>query len=112
MVTGCNRGIGLELVKRFVAEGCNNIFACSRSMSAELEELAKHESVHHIELEITKPDEVEAAYEKVQGVLGKSNNPVPRLSFATRFDTKLQEKSFEKQNSAKAVLFTMYVSTV
>ena len=70
MVTGCNRGIGLELVKRFVAEGCNNIFACSRSMSAELEELAKHESVHHIELEITKPEAVAAAYEKVHSFLG------------------------------------------
>ena len=41
----------------------------------------------------------------------KSNSPVPRLSFAHRFDTKLREMSFEKQNSAKAVLFTMYVST-
>ena len=40
------------------------------------------------------------------------NSPVPRLSFATRFDTKLREKSFEKQYSAKAVLFTMYVPTV
>ena len=39
------------------------------------------------------------------------NSPVPRLSFAHRFDTKLREMSFEKQNSAKAVLFTMYVST-
>ena len=38
------------------------------------------------------------------------NSPVPRLSFAHRFDTKLREMSFEKQNSAKAVLFTMYVS--
>ena len=38
-------------------------------------------------------------------------SPVPRLSFAHRFDTKLREMSFEKQNSAKAVLFTMYVST-
>ena len=37
------------------------------------------------------------------------NSPVPRLSFATRFDTKLREKSFEKQYSAKAVLFTMYI---
>ena len=42
----------------------------------------------------------------------KTNSPVPRLSIATRFDTKLREKSFEKQNSAKAVLFMMYVSTV
>ena len=41
----------------------------------------------------------------------RSNSPVPRLSFAHRFDTKLREMSFEKQNSAKAVLFTMYVST-
>ena len=39
------------------------------------------------------------------------NSPVPRLSFAHRFDTKLRVMSFEKQNSAKAVLFTMYVST-
>ena len=39
------------------------------------------------------------------------NSPVPRLSFAHRFDTKLREMSFEKENSAKAVLFTMYVST-
>ena len=38
-------------------------------------------------------------------------SPVPRLSFAHRFDTKLREMSFEKQNSTKAVLFTMYVST-
>ena len=39
-------------------------------MSAELEELAKHESVHHIELEITKPEAVAAAYEKVHSFLG------------------------------------------
>ena len=45
-------------------------------------------------------------------ILEPSNSPVPRLSFATRFDTKLREKSFEKQYSAKAVLFTMYVPTV
>ena len=42
---------------------------------------------------------------------GGGYSPVPRLSFAHRFDTKLREMSFEKQNSAKAVLFTMYVST-
>ena len=33
------------------------------------------------------------------------NSPVPRPSFAHRFDTKLSEMSSEKQNSAKAVLF-------
>ena len=42
----------------------------------------------------------------------QSYSPVPRLSFATRFDTKLREKSFRKEYSAKAVLFTMYVPTV
>ena len=41
----------------------------------------------------------------------RGNSPVPRHSFAHIFDTKLREMSFEKQNSAKAVLFTMYVST-
>jgi len=72
MVTGCNRGIGLELIKRMVAEGCKNIFACSRSMSPELEELVlKIEAVHHVSLEITSPDAVEAAFKQVQGVLGE-----------------------------------------
>ena len=42
---------------------------------------------------------------------GPGYSPVPRHSFAHIFDTKLREMSFEKQNSAKAVLFTMYVST-
>jgi len=70
MVTGCNRGIGLELIKGMVAEGCKNIFACSRSMSPELEELVKNEAVHHVSLEITKPEAVERAFNQVQGVLG------------------------------------------
>ena len=35
-------------------------------------------------------------------------SPVPRLNFATRFDTKLREKQY----FAKAILFTMYVPTV
>ena len=38
--------------------------------------------------------------ESFKHLFGFSNSPVPRLSFATRFDTKLREKSFEKQNSA------------
>lgn len=70
LVTGCNRGIGLELVKRLVAEGCKNIFACSRSMSPELEELTKLDPVHHISLEITNAGAVEAAFTQVEGVLG------------------------------------------
>ena len=44
-------------------------------------------------------------------LLHMAYSPVPRLSFAHRFDTQLREMSFEKQNSAKAVLFTMYIST-
>lgn len=72
MVTGANRGIGLELVKRFVSlvQEDNVIIACSRSMSTELEEQIKHPKVHHFDMDISSQSSVDAAFEKVSSLLG------------------------------------------
>ena len=70
MVTGANRGIGLELVKRLALETEGTVIACSRSMSEELEELVKSPSVHHVSLEITSQESVDEAHEKISSILG------------------------------------------
>ena len=60
LVTGTNRGIGLELVRHFAKERRAGqdikIISCSRTISPELEELL--EDVYHFELELTRPADV------------------------------------------------------
>jgi len=70
MVTGANRGIGLELVKRLALETESTVIACSRSMSEELEELVKSPSVHHVSMDITSQESVDEAHEKILSILG------------------------------------------
>lgn len=71
MVTGANRGIGLELVTRMSSLDTEVVIACSRTMSAELEELVKvQENVHHFPLEITSQESVDAAFESISALLG------------------------------------------
>lgn len=71
MVTGANRGIGLELVKRLASlANANIVIACSRSMSKELEEVMQSPCVHHVDLDITSQESVDKAYEKVSTIVG------------------------------------------
>jgi len=74
MVTGANRGIGLELVKRLVSISSpdkeNVVIACSRTMSKELEELVQNPCVHHVNMDITSQESVDEAHEKVSTLLG------------------------------------------
>lgn len=76
LITGCNKGIGLEFVKFFVetnkkSGSCTKVFACSRRLSSELEELITDENVYHIDLDIVQPEKVEKAVSKVKGILGE-----------------------------------------
>ena len=77
LVTGANRGIGLEMVKR-LKEGAKDgdvVIACSRSDSKELTDLASHSAVHHVKLDITSDESVNEAYENVTKILdGKGLN--------------------------------------
>ena len=77
LVTGANRGIGLEMVKRLKESAKNGdvVIACSRSDSKELTDLASHSSVHHVKLDITSDESVNEAYENVAKILdGKGLN--------------------------------------
>ncbi|XP_002160332.2 C-signal isoform X1 [Hydra vulgaris] len=74
LVTGSNRGIGLELVKR-LTERAEIVFACCRS-AEKAQELNKHASNHEnvkvIELDVTNMDSIKVAYEKVSSILDGS----------------------------------------
>lgn len=74
LVTGANRGIGLELVKRLASvsdpDGDNIIIACSRSMSKELEEVLLIPSVHHVTMDISSQESVDEAHEKISSIIG------------------------------------------
>ena len=82
LVTGCTKGIGLQFVKHFVAanstDGSNTqIFACSIGTSPELDQLLADENVHHVDLDISKPEQVKHAVLKVEKLLnGKGLNLV------------------------------------
>ena len=74
MVTGANRGIGLELVRRLASLSSPDqndvVIACSRSMSKELEELVQLPCVHHVTMDITSQESVDGAHEKISALLG------------------------------------------
>ena len=80
LITGCNKGIGLQFVKHFVeinrtSESNVQIFACSRRINSDLESLLTNENVHHISLDICKKDQVKEAVLKVSQILdGKGLN--------------------------------------
>lgn len=75
MVTGANRGIGLELAKRLTEVKENIVIVCSRSMSKELEDLLKNDHVYHVNLDITSQESVNQAFDMVEALLeGKGIN--------------------------------------
>lgn len=79
LVTGGNRGIGLELVKQLLAgnPAPEFIFATHRSPlgsegTANLESLAKeHRALHLIQLDVTDEDGLKQAASTIQGVVGE-----------------------------------------
>lgn len=77
VITGCNRGIGLAMLKHFVenSDPDTQIFSCSRRSSPELEELGKKDNVHLITMDITNKESVESAVAEVTKLLnGKGLN--------------------------------------
>nr|AQS22598.1 c-factor [Pseudodiaptomus poplesia] len=72
-ITGCNRGIGLELVKQFLKQenGPTHIFATYRKISDELSEVAKSSpKVHLVEMEVTDYNKFPEVVRQVEAVVG------------------------------------------
>jgi len=75
-ITGCNRGIGLELVRQFLLSPCppKHLFATYRSEanSGDLLELAKaNPNVHPTKMEVTDVSSYPTVVEQVDKVVGK-----------------------------------------
>ena len=75
LVTGCNRGIGLELIKYFAEQNKKNndqpvkVISSSIGLSSELNNLLS-EHIFHVELNVTDTSSVSAAVQKVSDIVG------------------------------------------
>ena len=72
LITGCNRGIGLGMLKYFVANSGSDtqLFSCSRRSSPELDKLGELDNVHLLTMDITNKESVDSAVAKVTEILG------------------------------------------
>ena len=70
IVTGANRGIGKEIVKKFAYEGCN-VWACSRTQNLEfekdMEEIAEKNNVwiRPVYFDLTSPESIKAGFKQI-----------------------------------------------
>jgi NAD(P)-dependent dehydrogenase (short-subunit alcohol dehydrogenase family) len=72
-ITGCNRGIGLELIQQFLQmkNPPTHLFATCRKISDGLKELeSKHSNLHVVTLEVTDYNSFPALVKKVEGIVG------------------------------------------
>ena len=72
LITGCNRGIGLGMLKYF-ASNCGpdtHIFSCSRRSSPELDEMGKRDNIHLVTMDISDKESVNNAVARVTELLG------------------------------------------
>jgi len=103
LITGANRGLGLEFVKQFLKLNTppKHIFAVCRSpdSSKELQELAKaNKSLHLVQCEITDPDQHPKAVAEVKALVGSSGLDV-LINNAGKFDWSLSDlQSHTKEN--------------
>jgi NAD(P)-dependent dehydrogenase (short-subunit alcohol dehydrogenase family) len=76
LITGCSRGIGLELTKLLSSSSAvGTIFATARSLTPALQDVvnASGGGVHFVPLDVTKDDSIAAAVLEVDRKLGSGN---------------------------------------
>ncbi|XP_023335208.1 uncharacterized protein LOC111706545 [Eurytemora carolleeae] len=74
-ITGCNRGIGLELVRQFIVSESapRHIFATYRTLSDELKKLGdENKNVHLIKMDVTDIPSYPAIVKQVDEVVGEA----------------------------------------
>lgn len=76
LVTGSNRGLGLEFVQQISKSSDNTILACVRSLQGELDDLKKlasaNSSIHIIECNTASVDSIKKGVTQVSDILGQS----------------------------------------
>lgn len=75
-ITGCNRGIGLELVKQYIkaSDAPTHLFATYRSADAASELLslsAAHDNVHAVQMDVTEHEQFDDVVQQVGRVVGE-----------------------------------------
>ncbi|KAH8589523.1 NADP-dependent dehydrogenase-like protein [Bisporella sp. PMI_857] len=73
VVTGANRGIGLEFVVQLSLDSANTIIACTRSSSSDnsgLEALNKHKNIYILTCDISSLESVRSFAKNVSEVIG------------------------------------------
>ena len=58
LVTGCSKGLGLEICKTLLLEG-NNVYGVSRTITTELEELKKNTAFKYLSFDLMHTDNVQ-----------------------------------------------------
>ena len=83
IITGANRGLGLEFVRQLSADSSNTIIAATRSLSRDLSALESHKSnganLHILECDTGSQDSITAFGKQVSSVLGGSDKKVDFL---------------------------------
>ena len=73
VVTGANRGLGLEFCRQVSADASNIVVAGSRSLTSDLsdlESLNKHDNIHILECDTSVPSSIESFAQKVTKTIG------------------------------------------
>lgn len=83
VITGANRGLGLEFVRQLSADSSNTILAATRSLSRDLSDLESHKSngatLHILECDTGSPESITAFSKQVSSVLGGPDKKIDFL---------------------------------
>ncbi len=105
-ITGCNRGIGLELVKQFLKGSSENIFATCRdpSKATELNDLAKAHpgKLHILKLEVTDYPAFKSLLDHVSKVVGDNGLNLMINNAGMLPDSPLTGKATSKEDMRQA----------
>jgi len=74
-ITGCNRGIGLEMVKQYLKQRPDHIFATTRTPTAEgdLAALAEeNKNLHIVSFDVRKHDDLPKVVDQVDKIVGEN----------------------------------------
>lgn len=80
-VTGCNRGLGLEIVRQLARETDNVVLALTRSLSSDLKDLEAvvSASTHLLECDVGSPESIQAFAGEAAKVLSPANLKIDYL---------------------------------